>query len=102
MLLRARDKLWVTDPNGIPWELYAGKGSIEVFGDDARPAASDACCAGEAGAPSSLSVRSETERSRSEGRSGCLPARAASHLTGRDAGAEAGAQSPPPATCALQ
>jgi hypothetical protein len=39
------DKLWVTDPNGIPWELYAGKGSIEVFGDDARPAASDACCA---------------------------------------------------------
>ena len=41
------DKLWVTDPNGIPWELYAGKGSIEVFGDDARPAASDACCAGE-------------------------------------------------------
>ena len=45
------DKLWVTDPNGIPWELYAGKGSIEVFGDDARPAAGDACCAGDAGAP---------------------------------------------------
>ncbi len=44
------DKLWVTDPNGIPWELYVGKGSIEVFGDDARPATSDACCAGEAGA----------------------------------------------------
>ena len=41
---------WVTDPNGIPWELYAGTGSIEVFGDDARPATSDACCAGEPGA----------------------------------------------------
>ena len=44
------DKLWVTDPNGIPWELYAGTGSIEVFGDDARPASSDTCCAGEPGA----------------------------------------------------
>jgi lactoylglutathione lyase len=44
------DKLWVTDPNGIAWELYAGAGSIEVFGDDARPAPRDACCAGEAGA----------------------------------------------------
>ena len=42
------DKLWVTDPNGIPWELYAGKGSIEVFGNDARPAAGDACCAPDA------------------------------------------------------
>ena len=45
------DKLWVTDPNGVPWELYAGKGSIEVFGEDARPAAGDACCAGEPPAP---------------------------------------------------
>ena len=45
------DKLWVTDPNGVPWELYAGRGSIEVFGDDARPAAGDACCAAEPAAP---------------------------------------------------
>ena len=41
------DKLWVTDPNGIPWELYAGKGAIEVFGDDRRPAEGNACCAAE-------------------------------------------------------
>src|SRR4029450_10895246 len=39
------DKVWVPDPNGIPWELYAGAGSIEVFGDDARPSTTDACCA---------------------------------------------------------
>lgn len=39
------DKLWVTDPNGVPWELYAGTGSIEVFGDDVRPAAGASCCA---------------------------------------------------------
>jgi putative transposase len=24
------DKLWVTDPNGIPWELYAGKVSLPL------------------------------------------------------------------------
>jgi hypothetical protein len=41
------DKLWVTDPNGVPWELYAGKGSIEVFGDDARPTTGEPCCATE-------------------------------------------------------
>ena len=45
------DKLWVTDPNGVPWELYAGKGSIEVFGDDARPATGESCCAIEPAAP---------------------------------------------------
>ena len=39
------DKLWVTDPNGVPWELYAGKGPIEVFGDDARPAPGESRCA---------------------------------------------------------
>ena len=45
------DKLWVTDPNGVPWELYAGKGSIEVFGDDARPATGESCRASEPSAP---------------------------------------------------
>jgi hypothetical protein len=45
------DKVWVTDPNGVPWELYAGKGSIEVFGDDARPGPGEPCCAPEAAAP---------------------------------------------------
>jgi hypothetical protein len=42
------DNLWVTDPNGIPEELYTGKGSIEVFGDDVRPVTREACCADEA------------------------------------------------------
>jgi hypothetical protein len=41
----------VTDPNGVPWELYAGKGSIEVFGDDTRPEAGESCCAAEPAAP---------------------------------------------------
>ena len=63
------DKLWVTDRNGISWELYVGKGSIEVFGDDARPATNDACCAGDAGTPSCPFLRSDTELPRSEGRS---------------------------------
>jgi hypothetical protein len=45
------DKLWVTDPNGVPWELYAGKGSIEMFGDDARPATDASCCATEPAGP---------------------------------------------------
>jgi len=45
------DKVWVTDPNGVPWELYAGKGSIEVFGDDTRPEAGESCCAAEPAAP---------------------------------------------------
>jgi hypothetical protein len=56
-LIYARaDKQWVRDPNGIPWLLYAGTGSIEVFGDDARPPAAEPCCAADAGAPLLLSL----------------------------------------------
>ena len=44
------DKVWVTDPNGVPWELYVGKGSIEVYGGDGRPADEAACCVADAGA----------------------------------------------------
>ena len=43
------DKVWVTDPNGVPWELYVGKGSIEVFGGDRRPADEAACCVADPG-----------------------------------------------------
>lgn len=51
------DKVWVTDPNGIPWELYTGKGTIEVFGDDARPALGNTCCAADPERSPLLSVR---------------------------------------------
>jgi hypothetical protein len=52
------DKLWVHDPNGVPWELYAGTGSIEVFGDDTRPPATEPCGAADAGTPVLLSLGS--------------------------------------------
>lgn len=48
------DKTWVTDPNGIPWELYAGAGSIETFGEDHRPETAGACCEPAAAPPAAL------------------------------------------------
>jgi hypothetical protein len=48
------DKTWVTDPNGIAWELYAGTGSIETFGEDRRPETAGECCESAADAPPTL------------------------------------------------
>ena len=31
------DKLWVTDPNGVPWELYAGKARSRCSGTTRGP-----------------------------------------------------------------
>lgn len=38
------DKYWITDPQGIAWETFHTLDTIPVFGADATPAASSACC----------------------------------------------------------
>jgi catechol 2,3-dioxygenase-like lactoylglutathione lyase family enzyme len=40
------DKIWVRDPDGTPWEVFATHEDIEEFGDGGRAAAAgDPCCA---------------------------------------------------------
>src|SRR4051795_4998173 len=39
------DKIWVRDPDGTPWEVFATHGDIEEFGDGGRAAAAgERCC----------------------------------------------------------
>ena len=36
-----QDKIWVTDPDGTPWEVFATHADAD---DEAEPAATGACC----------------------------------------------------------
>ncbi len=38
-----QDKIWVTDPDGIPWEVFAVKEDVEER--EAEPAVASPCCA---------------------------------------------------------
>ena len=41
-----QQKVWVSDPDGAPWEIYTVLGDAETM----SPGSSDACCAGESSA----------------------------------------------------
>src|SRR5579871_779218 len=53
VLLRARQKGWVSDPSGISWETFHTFGESTVYGNDVAPrpaaskpgAAEESCCA---------------------------------------------------------
>jgi hypothetical protein len=38
------EKHWVTDPQGLPWEIYHTMGTVETFNGD-KEASASACCA---------------------------------------------------------
>jgi hypothetical protein len=40
-----QDKIWVHDPDGTPWELFATLGHAEESGGSQEIAVSSACCA---------------------------------------------------------
>jgi catechol 2,3-dioxygenase-like lactoylglutathione lyase family enzyme len=40
------EKSWVTDPSGVPWEIFSTNGDSETFGEEFRGNAVQACCAG--------------------------------------------------------
>jgi catechol 2,3-dioxygenase-like lactoylglutathione lyase family enzyme len=42
-----QDKIWVTDPDGTPWEVFTVLDDVEHFGSSTElPQATAACCAG--------------------------------------------------------
>jgi catechol 2,3-dioxygenase-like lactoylglutathione lyase family enzyme len=43
-------KHWVTDPQGIAWEMYHSMGEVKTYHGDDETASADACCAPEVGA----------------------------------------------------
>lgn len=43
-------KHWVTDPQGIAWEMYHSMGEVKTYNGDNTSASAGACCAPEAGA----------------------------------------------------
>ena len=40
-----QDKIWVTDPDGIPWEVFTVLEDVEHFGSSSERAQGAACCA---------------------------------------------------------
>jgi catechol 2,3-dioxygenase-like lactoylglutathione lyase family enzyme len=45
-----QDKVWVSDPDGAPWEIYTVLADSETMGRSAVDADGDVCCAGSSGA----------------------------------------------------
>ena len=53
-------KHWVTDPQGIAWEMYHSMGEVKTYNGENAPASAGACCSPEASAaPAASAVASE-------------------------------------------